>query len=113
MIKNKGDKPAEGDGDNAGVVLSDLEECRFGEIKVLEGRVAPTTVIVGEGVVGRAEVSGGDGDGAGEAPFGIIIAPHFVARPAADAGVEQRSAQRRCVRTVSLAVQISIAAGPS
>lgn len=55
---------------------------------MLEGRVAPPAVVVGQTRVWRAEVGGGDGDAAGEAPFGIVVAPHLVARPAAQPIVE-------------------------
>lgn len=75
---------------------------------MLEGRVAPAAVVVGEGEVGGAEVGGRDGDGSGQAPFGVVGAGHFVASAAAEAVVEQRRAQRHRVRPVPLAVQVPI-----
>lgn len=55
---------------------------------MLQGRVAPSTVVIGQTKVRRTEVGGGDGDDAGKAPFGVIVASHLVARPTAEAIVE-------------------------
>ena len=103
-VKESADRPSEGDRDDSGAVLSNLEEGRLGEVEVLEGRVAPAAIVIGQSEVWRAEVGGGDGDGAREAPSGVVVAPHFETSSAAQPIVEQRRAQRRRVRSVPLAV---------
>lgn len=105
--------PSEGNGHDSGSVLSDLEERRLGQVEVLEGRVAPAAVVVRQGVVGRAKVCGGDGDGVREAPSRVVVAPHLVACPAAQSVVEQGRAQRCGVCAVPLAVQVAVPACPS
>lgn len=100
--------PSEGNGDDPGSVLGDLEECGLGHIEVLERGVAPATVVVGEGIVRGAEVGGGDGDGPGEAPLRVVVALHLVAGPAAQAVVEQSGAEGRGVGPVALAIQVAI-----
>lgn len=54
-------------------------------------RVAPAAVVVGEGVVRRAEVGGGDKDrgAAGVAPGGVVGALDLEAGAAAEAVVEE------------------------
>lgn len=64
------------------------------------GRVAPPPW--------RAEVGGGDYDGAGEAPLRVVHAPELVAGPTAQSVFEESGAQRRRVRSVPLAVQVSV-----
>ncbi|CAL9044048.1 unnamed protein product [Musa banksii] len=105
--------PAEGDGDDAGTVLRYLEKGRLGEVEMLQRRVAPAAVVVGEGVVGRTEVGGGDDDGSREAPPGVIGAPHLVARAAAEPIVEERGTEGRGVGPVPLAVEVAIATSPA
>ena len=56
------------------VVLDELHEHWHAEVEVLEGRVAPTAVVVGLCGIGRAEVGGGDGDGSRLAPLRIVEA---------------------------------------
>lgn len=70
----KSDPPAKGDGYDTGSILGDLEEHGHGEVEVGAGRVAPPTIVGGEGEVGWAEVGGGDKDGgaARVAPLGVI-----------------------------------------
>ena len=80
---------------------------------MLEGRVAPAAVIVGEGEVRRAEVGGGDDDGAREAPLGVVVAPHLVARAAAEPVVEEGGAEGSGVGAVPLAVEIAVPTGSS
>ncbi|KAB8084081.1 hypothetical protein EE612_006543, partial [Oryza sativa] len=89
--------PSVGDGHDAGAVHADLEEGRLGHVEVGARRVAPAAVVVGERVVRRAQVGGGDGDAARQAPLPIVVAPQLVARPARRAVVEQHRAQRRRV----------------
>lgn len=83
-----GGGPPEGNGDDAGSVLGDLEEGGFRHVEVLERGIAPPAVVVGEREVWRAEVGGGDGDGAGQAPLGVVVAVHLVARAARQPVVE-------------------------
>lgn len=93
------------DGDNSSPVLSNVLEDGLGEIEVVVGRVAAAAR--------RAEVCGGDHDGAGEAPLGIVNAPQLKASAAAQPVVEQRRAQRRSVGPVPLAIQIPVPTSPS
>jgi hypothetical protein len=62
------------------------------EIKVLQGRIAPSTVVIGKRIVGRAEVGSSDNDRAGKAPLRVIVALDFISSSAAETVVEQRSA---------------------
>lgn len=96
--------PSEGYWDNSCSVLSDFEESRLGHVEVLERRVAPATVVVRQGQVGRAKVGGGHDDRAGEAPFRISTAPELVTGAAAQPIVEQRRAQSCSVRSITLTV---------
>lgn len=59
---------------------------------MLERRIAPPAIVVGQSIVGRAEVCGGDGDGSGEARPGVAVAPQLETFPAAQPIVEQRGA---------------------
>lgn len=88
--------------------MSNLQESRLGHVKVLERRIAPPAVVVGQVIVRGAEVSGSDSDGTGEAPFGVIVAFHLITRPAAQAIVEQSSAECCSVSPIPLAVQITV-----
>ena len=67
-------------------------------------------MVVGEGVVGRAEVGGRHDDGGAPrvARLGVVGALQLEARPAAQPAVEQRRAQRRRVNPVPLAVQVPV-----
>lgn len=56
---------------------------------MLKGRIAPTTIVIRQGIVWRAKVGGGDSDSPREAPFWVIIAPHFITRAATQSIVEQ------------------------
>nr|GMC93697.1 hypothetical protein Iba_chr05bCG4860 [Ipomoea batatas] len=101
--------PAEVDGDDTGTVGGDSEEHRHGEIEVEAGRVTPAAIVVGQGEVGRAEVSGGDHNRrvSGEARS-VFAAFDLEACPAAQPAVEQRRAQRRIVNPIPLRVQIPL-----
>lgn len=96
--------------DDTGPKLGNVLENRLREIKVFQRRIAPSTVIIGKGIVGWAEVSSSDNDRARKAPLLIIIALNFIASSTAETIVEQRSAQSRGICTVSLAIQIAITA---
>lgn len=97
--------PSIGNGDYSGAVLGNAEEDGLGEVEVELRRVAPPSR--------RAEVSGGDGDGAREAPLRVIDAPELETCPAAQPVVEQCSAQCRCVCPITLAVQVSVPTSPT
>lgn len=74
------------------------------------GRVAPTAIVAGLSEVGRAEVGGGDEDGglSGGAPPGVVAALDLEAGSAAEAIVEQSSAQCGSVDSVALAVEVAV-----
>lgn len=100
--------PSEGDGDDAGAVLCDVEEGRLGHVEVRAGRVAPAAVVAGESVVRRAEIGGRDDDGARKAPPRVVVAPKLVAGAATEPIVEQLRAQRRRVGSVAPKVEVPI-----
>jgi hypothetical protein len=81
--------PSEGDGHYSSTVFCNLQESRLCQIKMLEWRIAPSSIVIGLRQIGRAKVCSGDGDGAGPAPSGVIVASHFIARTTAQAIVEQ------------------------
>lgn len=74
--------PSIGNRYNPSFVVSYSLENRLGEIKMVAGWIAPAAGIIGKSVVGRAEVGGGDNDGARQAPLGIVHAPHLETRTA-------------------------------
>jgi hypothetical protein len=100
------------DGDDAGAVDADLLPRRLRHVEVGARRVAPASPVGGDGVVGRAQVGGGDGDGvAGLAPPGLAgVALDVVALAAGRAVVEQHLAQRRVQHPVPLVVQVVVPA---
>lgn len=79
---------SEGNRHNSGAVLCDLQEGRLCQIEVLEGRIAPTAIVVGLCKVGRAEVGSSDNDASRAAPPRVIVTHHFIARAAAQAIIE-------------------------
>lgn len=105
-------KPPVLDGHDAGPSLGDLGEDRLGKVEVRLRGVAPPTVVVGERIVGRAEIGGRHHSGARQTAA-AARAPDLKARTAAPAIVEQRGAQRRRVGPVPRAVQVSVAARSS
>lgn len=106
-------KPSKNYGHNAGMVLSNVEKGGLRHVEMLEGRVAPPAVVVRQGVVRRAEIGSGDGDGARQAPPGFTAAPHFIARAAHQPVVEEGRAQCGGARAVALTVQIAVSTCPS
>ena len=90
----------------------DLGEDRFGEVEVWLRRVAPSTSVVGERIVGRAEVGGRHNGGTRQAAA-TASASDLKARAAALPIVEQRGAQRRGVLPVPRIVQVAIPARSS
>lgn len=106
--------PAVLDRDDAGsVVLGQLSEDGLGDVKVLAGRVAPSAVVAGLVVIGRAEVGGRDEERrlAKLAPLRVIGALYLVARPTRLPIVEQCCAQRRRLKAVALLHHVLITAG--
>ena len=75
--------------------------------------VAPTAIVAVERVVGRTKVRGRHDYRrlSGQAPLGIVDTLHLEARPAREARVKERGAQRGRVGAVALAVQVAVAAG--
>ena len=108
MLKFHWVLPSVGHRHNAGLVLGNVLEDRLREVEVVLGRVAPAAGIVGEGIVWRAEIGGGDHNGAGQAPLGVVHTPNLVARSAPQPIVEQSSAQGRRVGSVPLAVEVAV-----
>lgn len=78
--------------DYPGFVLGNVLENGLREVKMLLGRIAPAPCVVREGIVWWAEIGGGDQNGAGQAPFGVIHTPNLIARPTAQPIVEQSCA---------------------
>ena len=68
---------------NSSSELGNVLEDRLREIKVVLRRVTPPPCIVRQGIVRRAEIGGGDHNGARQAPFGVIHAPDLIARSTA------------------------------
>ena len=79
---------SEGNWNNSSFVLSNLQESRLSKIKVLQRRVAPATIVVSQCKVRGAEVCGSNDYATGEAPFGVSVTFHLIARPATHAIVE-------------------------
>jgi hypothetical protein len=104
------------DGHDAAAVDADLEPGRLGHVEVLPRRVAPAAVVVGQRVVGRAQVGGGDGHrraADAEPRVRLVVAGDPVALPARGAVVEERRAQRRRVRAVPRRVQVAVPTSPT
>ena len=102
------------DRDDATAVDADLLESRLRHVKVGERRVAPAAGIVGECIVGGAEVGGGDNDGgACMAPLGISsgIAPELEASTASEAGIEEHGAKGGSVGSIARGVKVAVATG--
>ncbi|KAK2997924.1 hypothetical protein RJ639_026080 [Escallonia herrerae] len=100
--------PSECYGHNSGTVLSYLQESGLCHVKMLQGRIAPATVVVRQSRVWRAEIGGSDGDGGGEAPSGVVVASHLVAGAATQAIVEQGRAKCCSVGSIPLTVQVPV-----
>lgn len=81
--------PSEGHGHNSSSVLRDFEESWFSHVKMLEWRIAPSSIVVGQSGIWRAKVCSSDSDGSREAPPGVVIASHFVTSTTGQAIVEQ------------------------
>lgn len=75
--------PSERYGNDACLVFSYLQESRLSHVKMLEWRVAPSAIVAGQVEVRRAEIGGGDDDGAREAPLRIVDTHHLVTPSAA------------------------------
>ncbi|RRT42034.1 hypothetical protein BHE74_00016296 [Ensete ventricosum] len=108
----RGEPPLEQHRHDPAAVDADLLPRRLGHVEVLARGVAPPAVVVGERVVGGAEVGGGDRHRhAPDAPPGIRleVADDLVALPARRAVVEQRRAQGGCPGAVPRRVQVAVA----
>ncbi|KAK3005132.1 hypothetical protein RJ639_017856 [Escallonia herrerae] len=83
--------PAVRDGNNAGAVLGYSEEHGHGKVEVGARRVAPPAIVVGQVIVGRAEVGGSDENGgaAAEAPLRGVDTLELKTSTAAEAIVEK------------------------
>ena len=93
------------DGDDATFINTNLLPGRLGHVEVRPWRVAPAAVVIGEGIVGRAEVRGRHRHrDAWFAPHRICqlaIACNLVALSTCRTVVEQHRAQRRRPRAVA------------
>lgn len=105
--------PSVGNRHNSCSVLSNVLEDRLREIKVLQWRVAPTSCVVGEGIVWRAEIGGSDHNGAWQAPFRVTSALNLIARATAQPVVEQSRTQSSSVCSIALTVQVTIPTSPT
>jgi hypothetical protein len=105
--------PAIDDGDNSRLVDSNLLVSGNSHVEMLERHVAPSTVVVGQIRVGRTEV----GCRHSHRSFGYtpsrLVAFDLKACPTAQAVVEEGRAQSCCVRSIALAIQVSIPASTS
>lgn len=98
-------RPAVLDRDDASsVVLGQLSEDGLSDVKVLAGRVAPSAVVAGLVVIGRAEVGGREEERrlAKLAPLRVVNALYLIARPACLPIVEHCRAH--CCRLVAVAL---------
>ena len=100
------------DRDYSSFVLSHVQEYRLCKIKVLQRRITPSSSIVRESAVWRAKVCCSHSDGSRETPLDIHTFD-LKASSTSEASVEQRSTQGSCVRTITLAIKISISASSS
>jgi hypothetical protein len=97
---------------HASKVDANLEPGGLRNIEVLAGRVAPAAGVVGQRVVGRAEIGRRDSHrraGDAELRVGLVVAHDPEALPARRAVVEQR----RRVRLVPRRVKVPVATGSS
>lgn len=84
--------PSEEYRNNSSSKLSNLQESRLCQIKMLERGVAPASIVIRQSIIRRAKVGGCHSNGTGMAPFGIIVAAYLEARTTAQAIVEKGSA---------------------
>ena len=102
------------DRDDATFINTDLLPGWLGHIKVRPWRVAPAAIIIGEGVVGRTEVCGSDGDrNAGLAKQRVCtlaVACNLVTLPARGAIIKQHGAQSGRACPVSFGEEVAIPA---
>jgi len=105
--------PAVEDGDNSRLVDSNLLVSGNSHVEVLERHVAPSTVVVGQIRVGRTEVCCRHSHCSSGYTPSRLVALHLKACPTAQAVVEEGRAQSCCVRSIALAIQVSISASTS
>jgi hypothetical protein len=106
VIKNL---PFVEDRNNSSNGCSELEEGRHGKVEVLERRIAPSAVVVGQRPIGRTQIGGRHSQPgcSWHAPL-RFIAYQRVASSTPQAGVEKSRAQRCCVGSIACGVQIAI-----
>jgi hypothetical protein len=80
---------------------------------MLEGHVAPSTVVVGQIRIGRTEVGGCHSHCRARYTPSRLVALELKARSAAQAVVEESRAQSCCVGSIALTVQVPITASTS
>lgn len=102
------DSPSVRNRHNPSLVNGYTFENRLREIEMVERRIAPATSVIRESIVWRAEVSCSDDNGAWKTPLVFTSTCNLIARAAAEATVEESSAQSCSVRSISLTVEISI-----
>lgn len=100
--------PSVGHWNNSSPVLSNMLKDTLREIKVMLWGVTPTSSVVRESVIRRAEVSSSDDNRSSKTPFVVIDTPNFKTSSATKAIVENCGAQGSSVGTITLAVQITI-----
>lgn len=108
--------PLEQDGYDSSSVDADLFPSGLSHVEMLEGRVAPPTVVVRESGVRRAEIGGSDRDGSSfDAPPGVsfVVTDDPVALPTRSPVAEQRGAQRCSSGAIPSRVQVPIATSSS
>jgi hypothetical protein len=102
------------DGDDATFVNTNLLPGWLGHVKVRPWRVAPAAIVIGEGVVGRTEVCGSDGDcNAGLAKQRVrtlAVACNLVTLPARGAIIKQHGAQSGCACPVPFREEVAVTA---
>lgn len=109
-------EPLVQDGYDSSSVDADLFPSGLSHVEMLEGRVAPPTIVIRESVVWRAEVGGGDRDGNSfDAPprVGFVVTDDPVALPTRSPVIEQCSAQCGCSGAVPGRGQVPIATSSS
>lgn len=101
------------DRDDAAPVDTNVFEGSLRHVEMLKRRIAPTARIVGESVVWRAEIGGGDDHGGSDqAPLGldVCIPTNFKTSTAAETTVEERRAKGGGVRAITGGVEITVTA---
>ena len=91
-------------GDNACPVLGNVLENGLRQIKVLQGMLTPSIIVIQKLIVGWAEVGSSDNDRVGEEPLLVVIALDFIAISSAETIIEHHSVENHFVGTITLAI---------